>query len=265
MAVIREHQRVQLWILILAGVFHTFDQWRRTLLPFLQWHIKPQPTFYSIGVLNSVGHFATLFGTPFAAQLIDSNGCWESALILSLITAIHAIMVSEVTDFYIFGFLQCLLAANQLPLLFDTMIGQSVADDESDKMRAQLLMQLTIPQSIAYAAGPYFAIQVIFFFTSNLSASMIGASLSFFILTALIIYFVIPRNKFTRGPQHSYLPSITAYTEMLSNQNLRWSLLFLIFVAAPYACYEQVIRVALPVHHIFEPSSFLKLVSTIFK
>lgn len=59
-----------------------------------------------------------------------------------------------------FGAFQLLLFFNHIPTIVDALIGQLVGEDGDDKERTQLLMRLTIPQSIAFAAGPFMAVQV---------------------------------------------------------------------------------------------------------
>lgn len=45
-------------------------------------------------------------------------------------------------------------------MVVDAMIAQLIGEDGDDKERAILIARLTIPESIAYAVGPYLAIQV---------------------------------------------------------------------------------------------------------
>lgn len=70
-------------------------------------------------------------------------------------------LISKITSFYTFAIIQLLLLANHMPMVADALTAQIVGEDGDDKERARLIMRLTVPQSIAFAAGPYLAIQVL--------------------------------------------------------------------------------------------------------
>lgn len=58
-------------ILILYGLYHTFDQWTRVLLPFSQWQLEPRPDLFHLLLLNSIGNIAVLIGSFFIAQIVS--------------------------------------------------------------------------------------------------------------------------------------------------------------------------------------------------
>lgn len=49
---------------------------------------------------------------------------------------------------------------NHMPTIVEALIGQMIGEDGDDKERTRLMMRLTIPLSIAFALGPYLAVQV---------------------------------------------------------------------------------------------------------
>lgn len=49
---------------------------------------------------------------------------------------------------------------NHIPTIVEALIGQVVGENGDDKERTALMMRLTIPLSIAFAIGPYLAVQV---------------------------------------------------------------------------------------------------------
>lgn len=258
MASRKEKERLQWTILILYGLYNTFDQWTRVLLPFSQWQLSPRPDLFRLLLLNSIGNIATLFGGFFVAQVIDSNGCRTTAIAVTVATAIYQILLSSVGNYYIFGVLQLLLMANHLPMVADTSTAQLVGEDGDDRERASLIMRLTVPQSIAFAVGPYLAIQILYLVSPSIAISQTVCGCAHLLTVVPIVYWMIPEND-SQGCHHSYLPSVSAYFDMLNDPNMRWSLLFLLMVAAPYSAYDQLMRTNLASHMLFNPADMAKL------
>ncbi|VDM37675.1 unnamed protein product [Toxocara canis] len=212
----KEKERMTWIILLLYGFFNTFDQWTRVLLPFMQWQLQPRPSLFDLLLLNSIGNCAVLTGSFFVAQLIDSNGCCTAAIAVTIATAIYQILIAQISNYYLFGIAQLLLVGNHLPMVIDAMIGELVGVDGDDKERTSLIMRLTIPESIAYAVGPYLAIQIVAapysaydqVIRMNLSSHIIFmpadmAKLAFLLgLTTLACnIFVLPALQARMGPQ----------------------------------------------------------------
>ncbi|KHN73071.1 hypothetical protein Tcan_04223 [Toxocara canis] len=253
----KEKERMTWIILLLYGFFNTFDQWTRVLLPFMQWQLQPRPSLFDLLLLNSIGNCAVLTGSFFVAQLIDSNGCCTAAIAVTIATAIYQILIAQISNYYLFGIAQLLLVGNHLPMVIDAMIGELVGVDGDDKERTSLIMRLTIPESIAYAVGPYLAIQVLYMITPSLYASQVICGCLHLAIALPLIYMMVPDKQ--HGGHRSYLPSVEAYREMFYDSKLQWALLFLVIVAAPYSAYDQVIRMNLSSHIIFMPADMAKL------
>lgn len=66
----RDKEKLKWSILIIFGLWNTYEQWFRTLIPFTQWQLKPRPDLFDTLLLNSVGNAANLLGSLFIAQLV---------------------------------------------------------------------------------------------------------------------------------------------------------------------------------------------------
>ncbi|VDK44425.1 unnamed protein product [Anisakis simplex] len=288
MASRKEKERLKLIILLIYGLFNTFNKWTRVLLPFMQWRLQPRPTLFQLLLLNSFGSCIVLLGSFFIAQLvssnsigtlirnidgltvnlehcftsikiklqIDSRGCRFAAIFVTILAGTFELIVPYIKDFYLFGVAQILLIGNHLPMVVDAMTAQLIGEDGDDKERTNLIMQLTIPESIAYAVGPYLAIQFLYIINASIETSQTFCGFAHLVIVLPIIYWSIPGKK---GGNRSYLPSLGSYKEMLHDSKLRWSLLFLLMVAAPFSAYDQVIRTKLASHIIFEPTDMAKM------
>lgn len=67
----RRQEKENSLLYLLSGLYHTFDQWCRVLLPFTQWQMTPGPSLHDVLVLNSIGSVAALFGTFLVAYIVS--------------------------------------------------------------------------------------------------------------------------------------------------------------------------------------------------
>ncbi|KAH7728523.1 Protein Y71G12B.26 [Aphelenchoides avenae] len=145
-----------------------------------------------------------------------------------------------------------------MPTIVDALIGQLVGEDGDDKERSQLLMRLTIPQGIAFAAGPFAAIQVLYLFNPTLEFSQTLCGILHLVTILPIIIYVLPEQEDGQRTER-YLPSARTYLDILSNSNLLWTLVFVMFVAGPYSAYDQVLRLHLSSHMLTQPADMSKM------
>uniref|UniRef100_A0A0N5AAM5 MFS domain-containing protein n=1 Tax=Syphacia muris TaxID=451379 RepID=A0A0N5AAM5_9BILA len=253
----KQKELLQYGILILYGLYHIYDQWTKILVPFTQWQLEPRPELFHLLLLNSIGNTAILIGGFFIAQIIDTAGCKKTAILVTVLTALYQMIISKVSNFYVFGVLQLLLIANHMPMVTDALIAKVVGEDGDDKQRASLIMRLTVPQSIAFAAGPYLAIQILYILSPSLTTSQFICGLAHLITVIPLILLLVPEED--SHSHRSVLPSLTDYFDIMRDSEMKWALLFLMFVAAPFSSYDQVIRASLSSHMLFHPGDMAKL------
>ncbi|TKR92156.1 hypothetical protein L596_006866 [Steinernema carpocapsae] len=253
----KERERVNWILLVVYGIWNTCDQWSKILIPFAQWSLEPRPDLFSLLILNAVGTTAQLLGSFIVAQLIDAKGCRVSALLCTLVIGVYQIFVVRIKDYYAFGGFQLLLAFQHMPLIVDACIAQLVGQDGDDKERSRLLMRLTIPMSVAFAAGPYLAIQVLYLISPSMEISQTICGCLLLATMLPLSYYTMPSDGSDKSANR--LPSLSSYIEILAEPKAKWSLLFLVLVCGPYSSYDQILRIHLASHMLTNPGDMSKL------
>uniref|UniRef100_A0AC34GLV5 Uncharacterized protein n=1 Tax=Panagrolaimus sp. ES5 TaxID=591445 RepID=A0AC34GLV5_9BILA len=115
----REKERSKWSLLLIYGLSNTFEQWCRVLLPFCQWQLRPRPSMFDTLLLNSIGNASIVFGSFLIAQMIDSIGGKKSAIVATIIVSLYQAIVPQITDYYLFGFMQMLLIFNHMPTIVE--------------------------------------------------------------------------------------------------------------------------------------------------
>uniref|UniRef100_A0A914QUT0 Uncharacterized protein n=1 Tax=Panagrolaimus davidi TaxID=227884 RepID=A0A914QUT0_9BILA len=200
----REKDRLKWSLLLIYGLSNTFEQWCRVLLPFCQWQLRPRPSMFDTLLLNSIGNASIVLGSFFIAQMIDSFGGKKSAIIATIFVGIYQAIIPQITDYYLFGFMQMLLIFNHMPTIVEAVIGQLIGEDGDEKERSRLMMRLTIPVSIAFAAGPYCAVQVLYIFSPTLKNSQTLCGIVHFITVLPLIFFLLPDQNYATRPYSAY-------------------------------------------------------------
>uniref|UniRef100_A0AC34QXH4 MFS transporter n=1 Tax=Panagrolaimus sp. JU765 TaxID=591449 RepID=A0AC34QXH4_9BILA len=253
----KQKDRVKLSLLVIYGLTNTFEQWCRILLPFSQWQLRPRPSLFDTLMLNSIGSAAMVLGSFMIAQLIDTIGSREAAVISTIVIGIYQTFVGQIENYYFYGIWQTLLLFNHMPTIVEAIIGQMIGEDGDEKERSRLIMRLTIPASIAFAAGPYLAIQVLYLINPSLGMSQSLCGI-FNMLTVLpIIFFVLP-NENSQFKKFK-VPTVNAYFELLRDSQFLWTLLFVFIVTAPYNAYDSVLRTQLSTQMLTNPGDMAKL------
>lgn len=67
----KQRERAKYTLLLICGLYNSFEQWCRILLPFSQWQLKPKINLFDTLILNSIGIMAILCGGFFIAQLVN--------------------------------------------------------------------------------------------------------------------------------------------------------------------------------------------------
>lgn len=67
----KEKERLKFSLLVIYGLWNTFEQWCRVLLPFSQWQLHPRPGLFDTLVLNSIGNASILLGSFLIAQMVS--------------------------------------------------------------------------------------------------------------------------------------------------------------------------------------------------
>ncbi|CAB3410862.1 unnamed protein product [Caenorhabditis bovis] len=238
-----ERQRHEYALLLTAGLYHTSDQWTRVLTPFIQWELEPHLSPDSLLWLTATSTLFSLIGTVFIAQMIEAFGLRKTAVISSCVVAIFQIVVGFTRDYYTYLFLQTLLIFNNMPMIIDAAVLHLEGEDGDDKKRTRLITKILIPTSIGFAAGPYCALQMIFFVTPSLelSQSICSVLTIFFIIPLVVNYF--PDSNCSKGK--SFIPDLRAYGDLLKNERTVWCTILIMLISAPYATYDNVIRITL--------------------
>lgn len=91
---------------------------------------------------------------------IDSIGARHTAIVSIICTACYQMVYGWIQNYYVFGVVQLLLLVNHMPTVVDTLIVKEAQKSAEQNERIRLIMQVTIPTSIAFAAGPFMAVQV---------------------------------------------------------------------------------------------------------
>jgi len=197
-----------------------------------------------------------VLGTFFIAQLIDTIGGKAAAVISTIIVGIHQAFIGNIHNYYLFGVLQTLLFFNHMPTIIEALIGQLVGEDGDDKERSRLLMRLIIPASIAFAAGPYLAVQVLYMITPSLTLSQTLCGILNILTILPVIIFILPTPQQSKKLQ---VPTVSAYFELLRDSKFLWTLFFIMIVTAPYNAYDQVLRSQLSTQMLTSPGDMAKL------
>uniref|UniRef100_A0A915M8K8 Major facilitator superfamily (MFS) profile domain-containing protein n=1 Tax=Meloidogyne javanica TaxID=6303 RepID=A0A915M8K8_MELJA len=148
-------------VLIVCCLSSSFEQWTRVMFPFALWSLKPRPEFSEALMINALGGVATLIGTFFVANMIDTIGSRKTALISVLFVCIFQAGYSWITNYYLFILFQLLMLFNHMPTVVDATITQLANEIADVKQKARLMAQTAIPTSIAFALGPLIAVQLI--------------------------------------------------------------------------------------------------------
>ncbi|KAK0429399.1 hypothetical protein QR680_011360 [Steinernema hermaphroditum] len=253
----RERDRVNWLIVLIYGLWNTCDQWSKILIPFAQWNIEPRPDLFWMLMLNSLGNAAIVVGSFLVAQMIDSKGCRLTALVCTVVIGIYQIGIIRIKDFYGFAGFNLLLAFHHMPLIVDACIAQMVGEDGDDKERSRLLMRLTIPLSIAFAAGPYLAIQVLYIISPSIEISETICGCVLLATVLPLCYYVMPSDNSEKTL--SRLPSLSAYLDILAEPKAKRSLMFLALISAPYNAYDQIVRIHMATRMLSNPGDMSKL------
>ena len=222
----KDKERVKWSLLVIYGLANTFEQWSKILLPFSQWQLKPRPSLFDSLILNCIGNTFMVFGTFFIAQMIDTMGGKAAAIVSTTIIGIYQAVIGNIHNYYIFGTLEILLFFNHMPTIVEALIGQLIGEDGDDKERSRLLMRLIIPSSIAFAAGPYLAVQVLDLITPSLVVSQTLCGILNILTILPLVLFVLPNpSQQSKRFQGS---TVRAYFELLRESNFLWTLLFIV-------------------------------------
>ncbi|CAI2321685.1 unnamed protein product [Caenorhabditis sp. 36 PRJEB53466] len=252
----REKHRHEIALLVSTGVYHTYDQWTRALIPFAQWNLEPRIGMDNFVWLNAVSTTFTLLGTFFVARMIEVLGLRSSAMISSAIVILYQFLVCQFTNLHIYVILQALLIFNNMQMIIDAAILNLESEDGDYKKRTRLITRIMIPMSIGFAAGPYCALQMIFFITPSLELSQaVCAILSAFTLLPVIWNFYPDNPK----PNLSLVPDFSGYLEVLKSDNVRLYALLLMMVTGPYSAYDSLIRNSMASSAIRDPQNMHNL------
>ncbi|CAI4222431.1 unnamed protein product [Auanema sp. JU1783] len=252
----RERNRLETSILIICGFWHTCEEWTKVLMPFTQWTLQPKPTLFDLLSLNAFTSFCILVGTVIVAQIIEVQGLRRTAIFCTVVTSLYQIMVSKIRNFYIFTALQTLLAFSHVPMVIYSCVVHLEGEDGDDKRRTRFLNRLTIPMSIGIAIGPYFALQMLFFLTSDINTSQTICGLMNLIGNVTMACLYLPDNKSQRSFQ---LPQLEPYLQLVRNPKTKWCLLLLMMVIGPFSAYDQVVRISLSAAVASDPQQLTKL------
>lgn len=159
--------------------------------------LRPRPSMFDTLLLNSVGNASIVFGSFLIAHLIDSIGGRKTAILATIVISIYQAVVPQITDYYLFGALQMLLVFNHMQTIVEALIAQLIGQDGDEKERSRLMMRLTIPLSISFAAGPYCAVQVLYIFSPTLKNSQTLCGFAHFLTVLPLIFFLLPEQNQT--------------------------------------------------------------------
>nr|CAD2199492.1 unnamed protein product [Meloidogyne enterolobii] len=101
-------------VLIVCCLSSSFEQWTRVMFPFALWSLKPRPEFSEALMINALGGVATLIGTFFVANMIDTIGSRKTALISVIFVCIFQAGYSWITNYYLFILFQLLMLFNHM-------------------------------------------------------------------------------------------------------------------------------------------------------
>ncbi|KAE9549038.1 hypothetical protein FO519_007752 [Halicephalobus sp. NKZ332] len=232
----KEKERLKWSLLIIYGLTNTFEQWCRILLPFTQWQLEPRPSLFDSLILNCIGNTSMVLGSFFIAQLIDTIGGKPAAIISTIVIGLYQIVISNIHNYYFFGLCETLLFFNHMPTIVEALIGQLIGEDGDDKERSRILMRLIIPASIAFAAGPYLAVQALYLITPSLALSQSLCGVLNLLTVLPIVIFALPTPN--QQSKKFQIPTI---------------------VSAPYNAYDQVLRTQLSTQMLTNPGDMAKL------
>ncbi|KAF7636175.1 hypothetical protein Mgra_00004433 [Meloidogyne graminicola] len=157
----KKENKLKWTVLIVCCLSSIFEQWTRTMFPFSLWGLKPRPEFSVALMINAINGIATLIGTFFVANIIDTLGTRTTAIISVIVVSIFQLGYSWITNYYFFGIFQLLMLFNHMPTVVDATIAQLANEIADVKQKARLMSQTAIPTSIAFAIGPLIAVQLI--------------------------------------------------------------------------------------------------------
>ncbi|CAJ0577500.1 unnamed protein product, partial [Mesorhabditis spiculigera] len=252
----KARSRIEVALLFASGFYHTADQWTRVLLPFFQWQLLPPGDFQVVVKVTSMGAISTGLGSFLVAQMIEALGVRKTAIIITLMTALYQFLITQVTSLYGFVAVQMLLVFNNLSVAIDAMVCQMEGEDGDDKKRKILISRLAIPQSIAYALGPYLALQTMFLITAHIGVCQTMNVVMHLCTVLPLICFAFPEHENPRGFKLA-LPSIGSYFELIKNERTALCMGLLLAVVGPYQAYDQVIRAMLTGAIVRNPTSMI--------
>ncbi|CAJ0964071.1 unnamed protein product, partial [Mesorhabditis belari] len=255
----KERSRAEMALLVGSGFYYTCDHWTRVLLPFFQWQLLPPGNFQIVVMVTAIGAISTGIGSFIVGHMIELLGIRKTAIIITLITALYQVLITKVSGIYVFIALQSLLFFNNLPVVIDALVCQMEGEDGDDKKRSLLISRLTIPQSIAYALGPYLALQTLFIITAFIHVSQY-ICVALHLLTVLpLIFMTFPEREDDKKFKLT-LPSLTDYYEIMKNERISLCLGLLFAVVGPYQAYDQVIRAQLTGAVVRDPTSIIYVI-----
>ncbi|KAI1717991.1 major facilitator superfamily domain-containing protein [Ditylenchus destructor] len=254
----KQRDRAKLTLLIICGLYNTYEQWCRILLPFTQWQLLPRPSMFDTLLLNAIGTVAILIGSVFVAQIIDSVGGRTAAVFATVFVGIYQAIICWMKSYYVFGGMQLLLFFNHMPTIIDALIGQLVGENADNKERTKVLMRTIIPTSIAFATGPYLAVQILYLFNPGLEVvQMLCGILHILTVLPIIIIFLPEENN--KKSRRIELPNVSSFVNILKDRKMIWSLVFVMLVMGPYSAYDQVMRTHLTGTMLTKPNEMAKM------
>ncbi|CAK5013002.1 unnamed protein product [Meloidogyne enterolobii] len=244
-------------VLIVCCLSSSFEQWTRVMFPFSLWSLKPRPEFSEALMINALGGVATLIGTFFVANMIDTIGSRKTALISVLFVCIFQAGYSWITNYYLFILFQLLMLFNHMPTVVDATITQLANEIADVKQKARLMAQTAIPTSIAFALGPLIAVQL--FYTTNLQLHFIQSLCGIFhFFTVLpIIFFFFPKNHDFGNEKGTNI--FKMFGEILRKPGNKFTLLFILLISGTWNTYDSTIRLHLTGTMLTQPAQMAKL------
>lgn len=131
--------------------------------------------------------------------------------------SLYQLLICHVTDYYLFCLCQLLQVFNHLPAVIEARIGRSPQTDPNEKTR--LFMSMMIPMSVAFAAGPFLAVQVLYVVNPTLRFSQTLCGLLSLIIMPLI--YLLPDDS----AQSVSLPDEVSYKSLLQTKEILTTLL----------------------------------------
>ncbi|CEF68664.1 Major facilitator superfamily and Major facilitator superfamily domain, general substrate transporter-containing protein [Strongyloides ratti] len=252
-----EINKRRIFIFLLTLLFHSFEQWIRTLIPFLQWGLRPVPDVFTILTLNSIGGLATAIGTFLTAYFIETIGGKKTALICTLVIGFYQIIITQTSNFYVFGVYQILLIFNNMPTVLNVLMANMLGEYADLNEITHCITEQNIPYSAAMALGPYLAIQSLFIISPHITNSALACGILHLLLLIPIIFLMPSEN--TEKSKIFTSSNIKIYIELLQNKNVFITLALIALIYGPASCYDQILRFQLSTHMLISPNSMCLL------